>query len=72
MRLASTYTIHEAKQVVDTIYDAAGSSAIFEGNPFERRFRDIHAVTQQAQGRRAHFEDVGKFMLGLEPNPTFL
>ena len=63
-RLASTFAIHEAKSVVDTLYDAAGASAIFVSAPFERRFRDIHSVSQQLQGRRAHFQTVGAFLLG--------
>lgn len=72
IRLASTYGIHQAKQVVDTVHHAAGSSAIFTSSAFERRFRDIHTVTQQLQGRQAHFETVGRYLLGLEPDPTFL
>jgi hypothetical protein len=32
----------------------------------------MHAVTQQLQGRQAHFENVGRFLLGLEPDTTFL
>jgi alkylation response protein AidB-like acyl-CoA dehydrogenase len=67
IRLASTWTIHQAKDVVDAAYHAAGATAIFEGNPFERRFRDIHTVIQQFQGRQAHFETVGQVLLGLEP-----
>jgi len=72
IRLASTYGIHEAKQVVDTVHHAAGSSAVFTSSAFERRFRDIHTVTQQLQGRQAHFETVGRYLLGLEPDQTFL
>jgi indole-3-acetate monooxygenase len=72
IRLATTFGIHQAVEVADTIYHAAGSSAIFENNPFERRFRDLHAVSQQVQGRQAHFETVGQFLLGLEPDQTFL
>ena len=47
IRLAATHAIHQAKEVVDTTYHAAGSSAIFAKAPFERRFRDIHAVAHQ-------------------------
>jgi alkylation response protein AidB-like acyl-CoA dehydrogenase len=65
IRLASTWAIHQAKDVVDTLYHAAGATAIFEANPFERRFRDIHTVIQQYQGRQAHFESVGQVLLGL-------
>lgn len=67
IRLASTWAIHQACEVVDTAYHAAGATAIFESNPFERRFRDIHTVVQQYQGRQAHFETVGQVLLGLEP-----
>ena len=67
IRLASTWAIHQARDVVDMAYHAAGATAIFENNPFERRFRDIHTVIQQYQGRQAHFETVGQALLGLEP-----
>jgi indole-3-acetate monooxygenase len=67
VRLASTFAIHQSLQVVDAAYHAAGSTAIFEENPFERRFRDIHTVSQQLQGRQEHFETVGQYLLGLEP-----
>ena len=72
IRLAATYAIHQARDVADTVYAAAGSSAIFTAGAFERRFRDIHAVTQQLQGRASHFETVGQFLLGLEPDTQFL
>ncbi len=70
IRLASTWAIHQAREAVDTLYHAAGATAIFEENPFERRFRDIHTVIQQYQGRQAHFETVGQVLLGLGPEST--
>jgi len=72
IRLAATYAIHQARDVADTVYAAAGSSAIFTAGAFERRFRDVHAVTQQLQGRASHFETVGQFLLGLEPDTQFV
>jgi alkylation response protein AidB-like acyl-CoA dehydrogenase len=72
LRLAATHGIHEAAAVVDVAYELAGSHAIFADQAFERRFRDVHAVTQQLQGRAAHFETVGRFLLGLEPDTAFL
>ena len=71
MRLAATHVIHEAVEVADAAYGAAGATAIFERNSFERRFRDIHTLTQQLQGRRMHFENVGRYLLGLEPDLRF-
>ena len=59
LRLASTWTIHQAASVVDTAYHMAGATAVFRANKFERRFRDMHAIAQQIQARDTHYEDVG-------------
>ena len=67
LRLAATWAIHQARDVVATVYHAAGATAIFESNPLERRMRDIHAGTQQGQGRPVHFETVGQILMGLPP-----
>ena len=72
IRLAATHGIHQAKEVADIAYLAAGATAIFEDGKFERRFRDIHAVTQQIQARLSQFETVGQYMLGLTSNPSNL
>jgi indole-3-acetate monooxygenase len=63
LRLASTWTIHQAASVVDAAYHMAGATAVFRANKFERRFRDMHAIAQQIQARDAHYEDVGKALL---------
>ena len=51
VRLACTNAIHGAIEVADYTYKAAGVDAIFPGSPFERRFRDIHTLSQQIQSR---------------------
>jgi alkylation response protein AidB-like acyl-CoA dehydrogenase len=63
VRLAATWTIHQSAKVVDTAYHMAGATAVFRSNPFERRFRDMHAIAQQLQARDTHYEDVGKAIL---------
>lgn len=72
IRLATTYAIHEAKQVTSVAYQEAGATAIFESNPFERRFRDAHSVSQQVQARTTHFETVGQHLLGLPVDHRFI
>ena len=67
IRLASTHAIFGAAEVTDWVYKAAGVSAIFPGTPFERRFRDMHTLTQQIQARETHFESAGKVLLGRPP-----
>jgi len=72
IRMAATHAIHKAREAVDFAYHAAGATAIFDNHPLERRFRDIHTVTQQLQGRMSHFETVGAWMLGAEADLTFV
>jgi alkylation response protein AidB-like acyl-CoA dehydrogenase len=71
LRMASTYAIQEAAAVVDVAYHEAGATAILQSKPFERRFRDVHAVAQQIQGRRANFELAGQRLLGVPTGPLF-
>ncbi|MGY8682930.1 acyl-CoA dehydrogenase family protein [Bradyrhizobium sp. UFLA05-153] len=63
VRLAATWTIHQSSKVVDAAYHMAGATAVFRNNPFERRFRDMHAIAQQIQARDTHYEDVGNAIL---------
>jgi alkylation response protein AidB-like acyl-CoA dehydrogenase len=72
VRMAATHAIHKAREAVDFAYHAAGATAIFENHPLERRFRDIHTVTQQLQGRLSHFETVGAWMMGADTDLTFV
>jgi alkylation response protein AidB-like acyl-CoA dehydrogenase len=64
LRLAVTHSIRLAVQIVDTVYNAAGVTAIYEGNPLQRYFQDIHVISQHLQGRLSHYELVGQHWLG--------
>ena len=72
VRLGCAHAIASAVDVADYVYKAAGTSAIFPGTPFERRFRDIHTLSQQIQSRDSHFESVGRVMLNGDPDGVFL
>jgi hypothetical protein len=67
VRLAAAHLITNAVAVADYTYKAAGVDAIFAGSPFERRFRDIHTLSQQIQSRDAHYETCGQVLLGNPP-----
>ena len=67
IRAACTHQINEARDAVDMIYLEAGATAIFRNNPFERRFRDMHTVSQQVQGSVARMQSVGQYYLGMKP-----
>jgi len=72
LRMASSHATYQARQVVDIAYHAAGATAIFESNPFERRFRDIHTVSQQVQAHFSVFEAIGQHYLGLPLHPRLI
>jgi indole-3-acetate monooxygenase len=67
VRLGCTHAIHTAIETADMVFKAAGVDAIFPGSPFERRFRDMHTLSQQIQSRGAHYEAVGHILLGGQP-----
>lgn len=68
LKLATTYVINEGVEIATAAYHAAGNTAIFEGQPFERRLRDAHSASQQLQGRPANFVTIGRILLGLPPD----
>jgi indole-3-acetate monooxygenase len=65
LRLSGTHAIRVAVGIVESIYSDCGATAIFEGNAIQRYFQDIHVITQHMQGRRVHYEMIGKYKLGL-------
>jgi alkylation response protein AidB-like acyl-CoA dehydrogenase len=67
-RLASTFALNQAREVADLVFHAAGAGAIYASNALERRMRDIITVSQHLQARQAHYQTVGQFLLGLEPD----
>jgi alkylation response protein AidB-like acyl-CoA dehydrogenase len=66
-RLAITHGMHEAVRVVDRLFHAAGTNAIYRKNGLERYFRDVHTAVQHAAGLPVHIEAAGKVFLGLRP-----
>jgi alkylation response protein AidB-like acyl-CoA dehydrogenase len=66
LRLATTHGIRQAAQIIDSIYNFAGATAIYDGHILQRYFQDAHVITQHLQGRPAHYELVGRHWLGLK------
>jgi alkylation response protein AidB-like acyl-CoA dehydrogenase len=68
LRVAITAAMDQSRKVVDFAYHAAGTTAIFEGSAFERRFRDMHAALAQGQAHLSNFEAAGQALMGIEPS----
>ncbi len=66
LRIACTTAITQSRDIVEFAYQPAGAGAIFQGNPFERRLRDINTAAQQAQGQPINFEHAGSALMGRE------
>ena len=54
-------------RAVDLIHGVSGAGANYLSNELQRRFRDMHTLSQQIQARDAHFEAVGRVLLGQPP-----
>ncbi|MDE2006494.1 MAG: hypothetical protein KGI51_08010 [Rhodospirillales bacterium] len=67
LRLACAHGIAAAIGAADFAHKAAGVDAIFPGSAFERRFRDMHTLSQQIQSRESHFEAAGAILFGVMP-----
>ena len=72
VRLSCAHAIDAAIAACDFVYRAAGTAAIVRGSPFERRFRDIHTVSQQFQAREAHYEEAGRVIFNGDPEQKYL
>ncbi|MBL6614082.1 MAG: acyl-CoA dehydrogenase family protein [Reyranella sp.] len=66
LRLATTYGMNEATDVSIACYRSAGTLAISEKGPFERRMRDALSASQHLQAMLPHVEMVGRHIIGTE------
>jgi len=69
LRLATTHGMNEATEVSVACYRAAGTTAIMNSAPFERRFRDAMSASQHLQAMMPHIEMVGRHIIGVD-NPV--
>ncbi|KZS56889.1 hydroxylase [Mycobacterium kansasii] len=63
LRLAATHAVRTSADVVRTMYDLAGGSAIYDSSPLQRRFRDAFTATAHFQVNEASRELSGRVLL---------
>jgi alkylation response protein AidB-like acyl-CoA dehydrogenase len=63
MRLAGTHVIRECAEVVDLAYKIVCSTGIYREHLIQRRFQDMHVITQHVQAREAHYNLVGRHLI---------
>jgi alkylation response protein AidB-like acyl-CoA dehydrogenase len=64
LHLAATHAVRTSAEVVRSMYDLAGGSAIYDHSPLQRHFRDAHTATAHFQVNEASFELPGRILLG--------
>ena len=72
MRSTASWVTAAAVQVVDTAYGAGGGTSVYASSPLQRRFRDVHALTQHFTLKPDTFTTAGAVLLGQEVDLTFL
>jgi len=64
LRLAATHGVRTSADVVRSMYDLGGGTAIYDDSPLQRRFRDAHTATAHFQVNEASRELPGRILLG--------
>ncbi|MGH7878037.1 MAG: acyl-CoA dehydrogenase family protein [Candidatus Binataceae bacterium] len=63
------YIARQAREVVGSLMDLAGSRSIFQDNPMQRFWRDVHVMGQHvALNHEAGMRNYGRVLMGLEPD----
>jgi 3-hydroxy-9,10-secoandrosta-1,3,5(10)-triene-9,17-dione monooxygenase len=66
------YIARRSREVLDSLMDLAGSRSIFEDNPLQRFWRDVHVMGQHvALNYEAAMRNYGRVLMGLNPDLTF-
>ena len=73
LRRNGAYAANECRRAVDILFEASGGAALYERNPMQRYFRDIHAINAHIS---FNFDiaggQYGRAVLGMEADATLL
>lgn len=67
LRLSASHAAHRCADIIQSLYRAAGMSAIHKNNRLQQIVRDSMVVTQHAALSEATFDDIGGFLAGVSP-----
>jgi indole-3-acetate monooxygenase len=71
-RGSATWACDTAAAVVGMAYRAGGGTSLYRSSPLQRRFRDVHALTQHFLLKLDSLTTVGAVMAGQDVDTTFL
>ena len=58
--------MRESAEVLDLAYKIVGSTGIYQDQTLQRRFQDMHVMTQHVQAREAYYALLGRYALSGE------
>jgi alkylation response protein AidB-like acyl-CoA dehydrogenase len=70
-RLACVHGAYTCMQVVDTLHNLAGTTAMRMHSPLERKLRDAHGCASHRWVSHPLYQDLGAVLLGNEPSEEF-
>lgn len=65
LRLAATHAVDASVRAVDSCYTLGGGTSVYRTSPLQRRFRDVHVITQHMMVAAPTYELAGRILLGL-------
>ncbi|HEY3059910.1 MAG TPA: hypothetical protein VGL99_13135, partial [Chloroflexota bacterium] len=68
-RLAAAYSVDSARQAMDLMYRAGGTTSSQRSHQIAQCWRDLHVVAQAASTAPEWYALTGKVLLGLDPGP---
>jgi alkylation response protein AidB-like acyl-CoA dehydrogenase len=71
-RLAGIHAFRASKSAVAGMYEAAGGTALYRKSPLDRLWRDISTISQHAFANEKGYAEVGRAMLGLDPQSLLI
>lgn len=71
LRMAAINTAASGTRAVDLLFTAAGGTSVYARCELERCLRDVHTAAQHVAVSVAHYESVGRVLMGLEPSTPF-
>ncbi len=65
LRIAATHTIRKSRDITDRLYNLCSTDSIYRSNDIQRRFQDIHVISQHLQGRPENYQTAAQYLMGL-------
>ncbi len=67
VRLATTHATHSCKEAVNLLYEALGTTGVYQSSVLDRQYRDITTMSQHLVTQTKTYAAAGRGLLGIDP-----